>query len=73
MSFMDDWIRFNLMGRIMTLASTIMSWRAVDWFMSLDDPTAPQRAFCSVFMDVYTGVLGITLGKEGSRNPPVNK
>jgi len=73
MSFMDDWIRFNLMGRIMMLASTIMSWRAAEWFMSLDDPTAPQSAFCSVIMGVYTGVFGIWMGKEGSRNPPVNK
>ena len=46
------------------LASTIMSWRCAEWFMSLDAPTAAQSAFVSVVMGVMTGVFGIWMGHE---------
>jgi len=42
-----------------------MSWRCAEWFMSLEDPSASQSAFCSVIMGVYTGVFGIWVGHEG--------
>jgi len=48
----------------MMLASTIMSWRCAEWFMSLDAPTAAQSAFVSVVMGVMTGVFGIWMGHE---------
>jgi len=46
------------------LASTVMSWRCAEWFMSLPDPTASQSAFVSVVMGVMTGVFGIWMGHE---------
>ena len=50
----------------MMLASTVMSWRCAEWFMSLPDPTAAQSAFVSVVMGVMTGVFGIWMGHEHS-------
>ncbi|MGA0384793.1 MAG: hypothetical protein ACO3L1_07475 [Flavobacteriaceae bacterium] len=41
-----------------------MSWRCAEWFMALEDPSAPQSAFVSVVMGVMTGVFGIWMGHE---------
>lgn len=48
----------------MMLASTVMSWRCAEWFMSLEAPVAAQSAFVSVVMGVLTAVFGIWMGHE---------
>ena len=64
----EQFLRWKVLPRFMMLASTVMSWRCAEWFMSLEDPTASQSAFVSVVMGVMTGVYGIYLGKE-ARTP----
>jgi len=49
----------------MMLIMTLMSWRCAEWFMNLEDPTAPQSAFVSVVMGAMTGAFGIWMGSEG--------
>ena len=48
----------------MMLVMTLMSWRCAEWFMNLEDPTAPQSAFVSVVMGAMTGAFGIWMGNE---------
>lgn len=67
LSWTDEWIKFNLMGRIMCAVSTFMAWRCAEWFMLLPEPTTQQSAFVSVIMGVYTGIFGIFMGAESKR------
>ncbi len=67
MSWFQRYIEFNLTGRLVMIASVIMSWRCAEWFMHLEDPTTAQSAFVSVIMGVMTGVYGLYLGKEAKK------
>ena len=67
MSWFQRYIEFNLTGRLVMIASVIMSWRCAKWFMHLEDPTTAQSAFVSVIMGVMTGVYGRYLGKEAKK------
>jgi len=67
MSWLQKYIEFNLTGRLVMVASVIMSWRCAEWFMHLEDPTTAQSAFVSVIMGVMTGVYGLYLGKEAKK------
>ena len=60
----EQFLRWKILPRFMMLVSTAMSWRCAEWFMSLEDPSAPQSAFVSVVMGVMTGVFGIWMGHE---------
>ena len=60
----EQFLKWKILPRLMMLASTIMSWRCAEWFMSLEDPTSQQSAFVSVVMGVMTGVFGIWMGHE---------
>tara|TARA_A100000172_G_C2954801_1_gene80349 strand:+ start:29 stop:286 length:258 start_codon:yes stop_codon:yes gene_type:complete len=60
----EQFLKWKILPRLMMLASTVMSWRCAEWFMSLDTPTASQSAFVSVVMGVMTGVFGIWMGHE---------
>jgi len=60
----EQFLAWKILPRFMMLASTVMSWRCAEWFMSLDSPTASQSAFVSVVMGVMTGVFGIWMGHE---------
>ena len=50
-------LSYNLIPRIMMLAMTVMSWRVVEWFMTLQDPTTQQSALVSVVTGAMTGAL----------------
>lgn len=67
MSWFQRYLEFNLTGRLVMVASVIMSWRCAEWFMHLEDPTTAQSAFVSVIMGVMTGVYGLYLGKEAKK------
>ena len=51
----------------MMLVMTIMSWRVVEWFMNLPDPTTQQAGLVSVVMGAATGAFAIWMGKETSK------
>lgn len=60
-TFLDDW---KIWPRFMMIAFTIMSWRVVEWFMALPDPTTQQSGLVSVVMGAATGAFAIWMGKE---------
>ena len=51
-------------ARLMMLAVTVLTYQAVHWFMSLDDPSVAQSGLVSVCMGALTGCFGIWMGKE---------
>ena len=57
-------LEWRILPRFMMLIMTLMSWRCAEWFMNLEDPTAPQSAFVSVVMGAMTGAFGIWMGHE---------
>ena len=61
----ETFLRWKILPRLMMIAMTIMSWRCAEWFMSLEDPTAPQSAFVSVVMGAMTGAFGVWMSNEG--------
>jgi len=60
-------LEWKILPRLMMLIMTIMSWRCAEWFMSLEDPTAPQSAFVSIVMGAMTGAFGIWMGGESKK------
>ena len=64
-------LEWKIIPRFMMLVITLMSWRCAEWFMNLEDPTAPQSAFVSVVMGAMTGAFGIWMGGE-NRNEKVS-
>jgi len=58
-------LEWKILPRFMMLIMTLMSWRCAEWFMNLEDPTAPQSAFVSVVMGAMTGAFGIWMNNEG--------
>jgi len=60
-------LEWKIIPRFMMLVITLMSWRCAEWFMNLEDPTAPQSAFVSVVMGAMTGAFGIWMGGESRK------
>ena len=60
-TILDDW---KILPRLMMLAVTVLTYQAVHWFMSLDDPSVAQSGLVSVCMGALTGCFGIWMGKE---------
>lgn len=60
-TFIDDW---KILPRFMMLVFTFMSFRVVEWFMGLDDPTTQQAGLVSVVMGAATGAFAVWMGKE---------
>ena len=57
----DDW---KIVPRLMMLAVTVLTYKAVLWFLPLPDPTVAQSGLVSVCMGALTGCFGIWMGKE---------
>ena len=58
---LDDW---KVLPRLMMLSVTILTYKAVLWFMTLPDPTVAQSGLVSVCMGALTGCFGIWMNKE---------
>lgn len=58
---LDNW---KVLPRLMMLAVTVLTYKAVLWFMTLPDPTVAQSGLVSVCMGALTGCFGIWMGKE---------
>lgn len=61
---LDDW---RIAPRILIMAMTFMTYRVVEWFMTLPDPSAEQAALVSVMTGALTGAFGLYLGKSEKR------
>jgi hypothetical protein len=60
-TILDNW---KVLPRLMMLVFTFMSFRVVEWFMGLDDPTTQQAGLVSVVMGAATGAFAVWMGKE---------
>ena len=58
---LDEW---KVWPRVMMLVFTLMSWRVVEWFMNLPDPSVQQAGLVSVVMGAATGAFRIWMSKE---------
>ena len=55
---------WRVIPRLLMLAMLIMTYRVVEWFMSLPDPNPEQAALVSVMPGALTGAFGLFLGKK---------
>jgi hypothetical protein len=46
------------------IAMLVMTYRVVEWFMTLPDPNPEQAALVSVMTGALTGAFGLFLGKK---------
>jgi len=49
----------------MMLVMTLMSWRVVEWFMSLPEPSNAQAGLVSVVTGAMTGAFAVWMNHEG--------
>jgi len=56
---LDKW---RILPRVLILATIIMTYRVVEWFMDLPDPNPEQAALVSVMTGALTGAFGLFLG-----------
>lgn len=68
MKTMTDQIKrilsYNLLPRFMMGVMTLMSWRVVEWFMTLPDPSPAQAGLVSVVTGAMTGAFAIWMNHE---------
>ena len=60
----DQLNAWRLIPRLLMLAMLVMTYRVVEWFMSLPDPNPEQAALVSVMTGALTGAFGLFLGKK---------
>ena len=60
----DQLNAWRLIPRLLMLAMLIMTYRVVEWFMSLPDPNPEQAALVSGMTGALTGAFGLFLGKK---------
>jgi hypothetical protein len=56
---LDQW---RLLPRILMFTMIIMTYRVVEWFMELPDPSLEQAGLVSVMTGALTGAFGLFLG-----------
>lgn len=57
-------LSYNLLPRFMMAIMTLMSWRVVEWFMTLPDPSPAQAGLVSVVTGAMTGAFAIWMNHE---------
>lgn len=55
----DQW---RVIPRLLMTAMIIMTYRVVEWFMTLPDPSLEQAGLVSVMTGALTGAFGLFLG-----------
>jgi len=58
----DQLNAWRVIPRLLMLAMLIMTYRVVDWFMALSEPTLEQAGLVSVMTGALTGAFGLFLG-----------
>ena len=58
---LNEW---RIAPRILILAMTFMTYRVVEWFMMLPDPSPEQAALVSVMTGALTGAFGLFVSKS---------
>lgn len=55
----DQW---RVIPRLLMAAMIIMTYRVVEWFMTLPEPSLEQAGLVSVMTGALTGAFGLFLG-----------
>lgn len=63
----ERFFRWKLLPRGMMIAMTVMSWRVVEWFMALPDPSPAQAGLVSVVTGAMTGAFAVWMNHEGKQ------
>ena len=61
----ETFLKWKILPRFMMLVMTLMSWRVVEWFMSLEDPSTAQAGLVSVVTGAMTGAFAVWMNHEG--------
>ena len=61
----ETFLKWKILPRFMMLVMTLRSWRVVEWFMSLPDPTTAQAGLVSVVTGAMTGAFAVWMNHEG--------
>jgi len=61
-------LEWRILPRFMMLVMTLMSWRVVEWFMSLPNPTPSQAGLVSVVTGAMTGAFAVWMNHEGKHH-----
>jgi len=54
--------RWRVLPRILMFTMIVMTYRVVEWFMGLPDPSLEQACLVSVMTGALTGAFGLFLG-----------
>jgi hypothetical protein len=54
--------RWRIIPRLLMLAMLVMTYRVVEWFMDLANPSLEQAGLVSVMTGALTGAFGLFLG-----------
>lgn len=63
-------LEWKILPRFMMFVMTIMSWRVVEWFMILPDPSPAQAGLVSVVTGAMTGAFAVWMNHEGKHEVP---
>jgi hypothetical protein len=58
----DQLNSWRVIPRLLMLAMLVMTYRVVEWFMGLSEPTLEQAGLVSVMTGALTGAFGLFLG-----------
>jgi len=58
----DQLNSWRIIPRLLMLAMLVMTYRVVEWFMALSEPTLEQAGLVSVMTGALTGAFGLFLG-----------
>jgi hypothetical protein len=54
--------QWRVVPRLLMVAMVFMTYRVVEWFMTIPDPTIEQAGLVSVMTGALTGSFGLFLG-----------
>jgi len=60
----ERFLAWRILPRFMMLVMTLMSWRVVEWFMALPNPSPSQAGLVSVVTGAMTGAFAVWMNSE---------
>jgi hypothetical protein len=58
----ESFDKWRVIPRILMTAMIVMTYRVVEWFMTLPEPSLEQAGLVSVMTGALTGAFGLFLG-----------
>jgi hypothetical protein len=56
--------KWAILPRFMMFTFTVLTWRVVEWFMTIPDPSAAQAGLVSIVTGCASGAFAIWINKE---------